>query len=223
MTTFLTWLRQLRFDTLLDTAIIVLASLFCITVHESCHGLAAYVLGDDTAKRARRISLNPLRHIDIAGLVIMAIFHFGWAKPVPVDARRFRNPRLGMALTALAGPVSNVILAFFALLCLALCVFLPAAAWADYVSYFFLYVAILSAGLAVFNLIPIPPLDGSKVLFAVLPERAYAFVLRYEKYGMTILAVLLFSDVLDVPLDFLRSGLLDLLSAAVSSLIGLFL
>ena len=84
MTTFLSWLRQLNFDTLLDTLIVVLASLLCITVHESCHGLAAYWLGDDTAKRMGRISLNPLRHIDIGGLIMMAIFHFVWAKPVPI-------------------------------------------------------------------------------------------------------------------------------------------
>ena len=193
MTTFLSWLRQLNFDTLLDTLIVVLASLLCITVHESCHGLAAYWLGDDTAKRMGRISLNPLRHIDIGGLIMMAIFHFGWAKPVTIDMRRFRNRRAGMAITALAGPVSNVILAFLALICLALC-----------------------------NLIPIPPLDGSKVLFSLLPDSAYAWLMRYERYGMILLYILLFADVLDTPLNFLRTGLLNGLSSAVSFLIGLF-
>lgn len=93
MTTFLSWLRQLNFDTLLDTLIVVLASLLCITVHESCHGLAAYWLGDDTAKRMGRISLNPLRHIDIGGLIMMAIFHFGWAKPSDRHAPLPQPPR----------------------------------------------------------------------------------------------------------------------------------
>ena len=128
-----------------------------------------------------------------------------------------------MAITALAGPVSNVILAFLALICLALCnLFLPQTTLVYYISYFFLYTAILSAGLAVFNLIPIPPLDGSKVLFAFLPDSAYAWLMRYEKYGMILLYILLFADVLDTPLNFLRTGLLNGLSSAVSFLIGLF-
>ena len=185
MTTFLSWLRQLNFDTLLDTLIVVLASLLCITVHESCHGLAAYWLGDDTAKRMGRISLNPLRHIDIGGLIMMAIFHFGWAKPVPIDMRRFRNRRAGMAITALAGPVSNVILAFLALICLALCnLFLPQTTLVYYISYFFLYTAILSAGLAVFNLIPIPPLDGSSIIAAFLSDRALRTYYKVQQYAM---------------------------------------
>ena len=187
MTTFLSWLRQLNFDTLLDTLIVVLASLLCITVHESCHGLSAYWLGDDTAKRMGRISLNPLRHIDIGGLIMMAIFHFGWAKPVPIDMRRFRNRRAGMAITALAGPVSNVILAFLALICLALCnLFLPQTTLVYYISYFFLYTAILSAGLAVFNLIPIPPLDGSKIIGELLPYKAQRAYYSIERFGFLI-------------------------------------
>ena len=222
MSNFLSWLQQLRFNAIWELLIVLAASLLCITVHESCHGLAAYWLGDDTAKRAGRISLNPFRHIDILGLLMMALFHFGWAKPVPVDMRRFRNRRAGMALTALAGPVSNVLLAFLALLCLALCFKLPQTEAMDYVRYFFQYIAILSAGLAVFNIFPIPPLDGSKVLFSLLPDRAYAWLMRYERYGMILLMVLLYADVLDAPLLYLRSGLLNGLAAAVNWLFRLF-
>ena len=216
MDKFVSWLRQLQFDGVWQTAVLVAASVLCITVHETCHGLAAYRLGDQTAKRAGRLSLNPLRHIDIGGLLMMALFGFGWAKPVPVDMRNFQHPKRDMALTAAAGPVSNVLLAYLAELLYGLCAY-----WyytngqaAAYVLALFLYdVEIISAGLAVFNLIPIPPLDGSKVLLSVLSDRAYDWLMRYERYGMLLLMVLLFTNVLDVPLEFLRGGLLSGLQA----------
>src|SRR5699024_7518958 len=113
---FTQWLGQLRLDWIWNTVILVASSLLCITVHETCHGYAAYFLGDPTAKRMGRLSFNPLHHIDLVGLVMMALVRFGWAKPVPIDPRNFRHPKSGMALTALAGPVSNVVLAFLALL-----------------------------------------------------------------------------------------------------------
>ena len=211
------WLAQLRLDSIWQTLVVVLASLLCITVHETCHGLAAYWMGDDTAKRMGRLTLNPLKHVDLVGLIMMALVHFGWAKPVPINMRRFRNPKAGMALTALAGPISNVLLALVALL-LRSVVILVAMGTAHYgtlISYlilFFEYMAVLSAGLAVFNLFPIPPLDGSKVLFALLPDSSYDKLMRYEKYGMLLLVVLLFFNVLDTPLIFLREQLLDGLS-----------
>ena len=206
------WLRQLQFGSLLDMIVIVAASLLCITVHETCHGLAAYWMGDDTAKRLGRLSLNPLHHVDLMGLVMMALVRFGWAKPVPIDMRRFRNPKLGMALTALAGPVSNVLLMILAIL-LRSVIFVPYlmtnhSVW-RYGVLFLEYVAVLSAGLAVFNLFPVPPLDGSKVLFAVLPDRYYDKLMLVERYGMILLALLLIGGILDQPLMFLRGKLLD--------------
>ena len=116
MDSILAWFRQLQFDGVLETLLLVAASLLCITVHETCHGLAAWWQGDPTAKNAGRLSLNPLRHVDWLGLLMMALVRFGWAKPVPVDMRNFRRPKAGMALTALAGPVSNVLLAWLALM-----------------------------------------------------------------------------------------------------------
>ena len=206
------WLRQLQFGSLLDMIVIVAASLLCITVHETCHGLAAYWMGDDTAKRLGRLSLNPLHHVDLMGLVMMALVRFGWAKPVPIDMRRFRNPKLGMALTALAGPVSNVLLMILAML-LRSVIFVPYlmtnhSVW-RYGVLFLEYVAVLSAGLAVFNLFPVPPLDGSKVLFAVLPDRYYDKLMLVERYGMILLALLLIGGILDQPLMFLRGKLLN--------------
>lgn len=211
MEAFLAWLRQLEFDGVWQTAVLVCASLLCITFHETCHGLVAYALGDDTAKRAGRLSLNPLRHVDIMGLIMMALVRFGWAKPVPVDMRRFKNPKAGMALTALAGPVSNVLLAYLAALGYSAALFFyqkTGAAALGVLLVFFVYVEIISAGLAVFNVFPIPPLDGSKVLFALLSSRAYERLMRYEKYGMALLMVLLLTGAIDAPLDAMRGALL---------------
>ena len=208
---FVRWLRQLQFDSLWQLLIVAAASLLCISFHEACHGLAAWWLGDDTARRQGRISLNPLRHIDPAGLVMLVVCHFGWARPVPVDMRRFKNPKWGMALTALAGPVSNVVLAFLGLLAWYPCAvraLTDSGQGLAYLTFFFEYVVILSAGLAVFNFFPVPPLDGSKVLFAVLPPRGYDWLMRYERYGFLLLVALLLTGVLDGPLLFLRGKLL---------------
>ena len=167
-----------------------LASVFlCLTIHESCHGLAAYALGDPTAKRAHRLSLNPLRHIDWIGFVMMIVAGFGWAKPVPVNPNYFRKPKQGMAVTALAGPVSNVLLALVFL-------FLYGLLYRALYSVQFLLdmiwlTAYISLALAIFNIIPVSPLDGSKVLFALLPDAAYAKLMRYERYGMILLLSLI--------------------------------
>lgn len=216
MEKFLSWVHQLQWESLLQTLLVVAASLLCITFHETCHGLVAYLLGDDTAKKQGRLSLNPLRHVDLMGLVMMAICHFGWAKPVPIDMRRFKNPKIGMALTALAGPLSNLLLAYVAVLFVMVCAAFYMATGSVVLYYlwmFFYSVELISAGLAVFNLFPIPPLDGSKVLFAFLPDGWYARLMRYERYGMALLAVLLLTGVLDTPLEFLRDGLTNTLEA----------
>ncbi len=186
----------LDFGSLLDMVLRLAAVLLCLTVHETCHGLAAYALGDPTARRAHRLSLNPLRHIDWFGLLMMFAVGFGWAKPVPVNPNYFKKPKQGMALTALAGPVSNFLLALLTLL--AARIFCDVAAYSETnqrILDFLLMVAVLSIGLGLFNLVPIPPLDGSKVLFAVLPDRAYNQLMCYERYGMLVLFALVFFDV----------------------------
>lgn len=217
MDAFRAWLAQLQFDGVWQTAVLVAASLLCITFHETCHGLAAYKLGDNTAKRMGRLSLNPLKHVDLMGLIMMALFRFGWAKPVPVDMRNFKNPKAGMALTALAGPVSNVVLAYAAVVLCNFVIFLADRLGNTWLllalAQFFVYVEIISAGLAVFNVFPIPPLDGSKVLFALLSDRAYDRLMRYEKYGMGLLMVLLVTGVIDRPLGAMRDWLLTWLNS----------
>ena len=183
--------NTLDFGTLRDAAVQLLAVLFCLTVHETCHGLAALALGDPTAKRQHRLSLNPLRHIDWFGLLMMLVAGFGWARPVPVNPNYFKKPRQGMALTALAGPASNLLLALLLLI--------PARLIYTYAHYsvfnqtaldFLTSTAALSIGLGLFNLIPIPPLDGSKVLAVLLPERAYRWLMRYERFGIFALWLL---------------------------------
>ena len=192
MEKFQAWVQQLDFTQLWEMLIVVAASLLCITFHETCHGLAAYWMGDPTAKKQGRLSLNPLRHIDIMGLVMMAVCHFGWAKPVPVDMRNFRRPKAGMALTALAGPVSNLILAVLFLgIGKVIYLYAPYSAGMNVFFEWCLFtVAPMSVGMGLFNLIPIPPLDGSKVLAMFLPNSAYGQLMRYERYGILVLLAL---------------------------------
>ena len=184
----------------LGAALLRVAAVFlCLSVHETCHGLAALALGDPTAKAMHRLSLNPLRHIDWFGLGMMLVAGFGWAKPVPVDPRYFRKPKEGMALTALAGPVSNILLALLAMLiCKGIYLYAPYTPFLNAVFEFLLYlVAPLSIGLGLFNLLPIPPLDGAKVLGALLPDRLYFQLMRYERFGMIVLLAIAFFGIGD--------------------------
>ncbi|MCI9643722.1 MAG: site-2 protease family protein [Oscillibacter sp.] len=187
-------IRSIDWNWLETTLARVLAVLLCLTVHEACHGLAAYALGDPTARDRHRLSLNPLRHIDWLGLAMMLAVGFGWAKPVPVDPRYFKRPKQGMALTALAGPVSNLLLALLAVFLsrelYARGAWMPMGIRVSLFQFLLYTLAPLSIGLGLFNLLPIPPLDGSKVLGAFLPDRAFFGLMRYERYGMFLLLAL---------------------------------
>ena len=203
---------------LLGVLITAASALLCITVHELCHGLAAYRLGDPTAKILGRLTLNPIKHIDPMGLVLMLVAHVGWAKPVPVNMRNFKDPRRGMALTALAGPASNFVLAFAALALSSLIYYVSPLAVSIggvvgrrtclILLCVLANIAILSVGLGLFNLIPISPLDGSKVLFSFLPARIYNTILRYERYVMLLVIVLTLAGVFYGPLGWLIQGAL---------------
>ena len=184
--------ESLDFAAMGNALLRVLAIFLCLTVHEASHGLAAYVLGDPTAKAQHRLSLNPLRHIDWFGLLMMFTVGFGWAKAVPVNPRYFRKPKQGMAVTALAGPVSNLLLAAAAVgISRLIYQYAPyTGLWNALFEFFLLTLAPLSIGLGLFNLIPIPPLDGSKVLAMFLPNSAYGQLMRYERYGILVLLAL---------------------------------
>ena len=188
----------LDWSVLTDILLYVLPALICITLHELAHGLVADRLGDHTAREAGRLSLNPIRHMDWMGLLMMVVFHFGWAKPVPVNMYRFEHPKRGMAITALAGPMMNVLITVVFLFLYGL--LFRTLGGEGFVLQTIYLTAYLSISLAIFNLIPISPLDGSKVLFSVLPDRQYATLMHYERYGMILLMVLVASGVFGRPL-----------------------
>ena len=228
---FTQWLQQLDFTNVLYLGISALAALLCICVHESAHGLIALWMGDPTAKRMGRITLNPIRHVDIVGLVMLAIAHVGWAKPVPIDAGNFQNPKVGMVITALAGPASNLLLAFvmgfFSALIQVIFTVTGGSEGLYYVFMFFYYTTVISCGLAVFNLIPISPLDGSKVLFAFLPQDLYWKLMRYERYGMFLLIALVtfgvFDGVLTTAVDAVSNAVLQIMLPLAIRIVELFL
>ncbi len=184
-------LRGLDWSVPLQLLLQAVPALICIMVHEISHGAMAYALGDKTAKEQGRLSLNPLRHIDWIGLAMLLLFHFGWAKPVQVDMRHFRHPKRDMALTALAGPASNFVLAVVFLFLWGL-LYAPCIGtnWGQWVLMLLRSTSFLSIALGLFNLSPFPPLDGSKILFSFLPDRYYIKLMMLEKYGMVILIAL---------------------------------
>jgi len=169
-------------------------ALICITIHELAHGYTAYKLGDNTAKIMGRLTLNPIKHIDPVGLLMMLMVGFGWAKPVPVDMRNFKHPKWYMAITALAGPVSNILLAIVIIFILGFVATPLSDNINDLNSTIYSIISItvfLNIALAIFNMFPIPPLDGSKVIYSLLPEKWYYNILKYERFGMIALLVLI--------------------------------
>lgn len=192
--------------------------LTAIPIHECAHAWASNKLGDPTAKNLGRLTLNPLPHLDLIGSVLMLFTGFGWAKPVPVTTRNFKNVKKGMILTALAGPAANILLALLSLILYKLwCYFLyPLLAinftTASAIAQIFYIMCLLNINLAVFSLIPIPPLDGSRVLTAVLPARLYYKVMQYEQYIIYGVFIILMLGWLDGPLSFLRGVVYNFLN-----------
>ena len=200
-----------NFPSVVMQILAVLFIIFCILpLHEFAHGWMAEKLGDSTARYNGRLTMNPLASIDPLGALAILLFGFGWAKPVPVNPRNFRNPKGDMAITALAGPVSNLLAALagalvYNLFSLALRPFLPDVLLL-LLEFFFQYYIGINVMLAVFNLIPLPPLDGSRILGAFLSDRALFKYYQNQRVIMIVLFALLFMGVLDVPLGILQAG-----------------
>ena len=191
---------------------------FCtLPIHEYAHALIAVKLGDPTPRMQGRLSLNPMRHIDPIGALMIVLVGFGYAKPVSVNARNFKNPKVGMALTALAGPGANLLMALIFLLCKNIVMTISTTnILAVAFLYFFVFAASINVGLAVFNLLPIPPLDGSRILQLLIPQKYYFKFMQYERYIILIVFALLFFNVLSRPLGWLQAVVYNFLNTIVS-------
>ena len=224
--------REALISVLLSLPVIVIA----LCVHETAHGWVAYKLGDPTAKSLGRLTLNPLKHLDPIGFAFMLLFGIGWAKPVPINTRHFKNPRVGMALSGIAGPVSNLIMGFLGmfLYVLTLVVLLianidPMQTAARVILLFFDVFAYLNVALAVFNLIPVPPFDGSRFMYVLLPTKWYFWVMRFERYtGIAIMLIILALsriglNPISIVVEFILSNTYDLLTFLANALLNLIM
>ena len=201
-------------ETFISLGAVLITILISLTVHECAHGYVAHLCGDNTARNLGRLTLNPLAHLDPIGTVMMLLFGFGYAKPVPVNSRYFKHFKRDLAFVSLAGPASNILLAFlmeilfrlsYHLLPVTALISVPFFVW----NIFRMYFVSLNVGLAVFNLLPLPPLDGSRIVSVLLPPKAAYNYLKYERYIMIAVLALLYLGVLDGVLTFLRNGVMD--------------
>ena len=193
--------REIIINLLLMSPVILIS----LSVHEAAHGYVAYKLGDRTAYNLGRVTVNPLKHLDPIGSLCMLIFGYGWAKPVPINTRNFRNPKRGMAFTSIAGPISNILLGTFGTILCALFAVLEARYMfisgeqneflfniLQVLVQLFFYFGYMNFMLAAFNLIPIPPFDGSRFFSLFMPNRIYFAMMKYERYIMIGVLVCLF-------------------------------
>lgn len=211
------------YDFIYSLIYVVPAVLIALCLHELSHGMVSYSLGDPTPKAEGRLSLNPFKHLDLFGTLMLVFFNFGWAKPVSVNPKYYEHPKIDMIKVALAGPIMNFIVGFVAILIIGIMekVQIPYNLAVKYISTLLYFTALISVGLGLFNLIPIPPLDGSKVLFAILPEKYYFSYMRFEQFGMIILLLFVSVGAFNSFLITGRTAIIDGMSQIVSKLLVL--
>lgn len=207
-----------------DIIYLAIGVILSMSIHEVAHGLVSYWMGDPTAKLEGRLSLNPFKHIDWAGLICLLFFGFGWAKPVPIDSRYYKDTKTGIIWTSFAGPVANFLLSF-------ICVFLFCALYkfapqfiftaaGNFISSVLSYTGLISTGFGIFNLIPIPPLDGSKVVFSFLPDDKYYKFIEGAPWMNFLFIALIFTGVLNSPLGMLRTQMISFFEMVAKMILG---
>lgn len=225
MSRFSYMINLVRDGDYLSFAVLILSTCFvvfcCGPIHEFAHAYVAEKCGDDTARLKGRLTLNPFAHLDFIGTLMIFFFGIGYAKPVPVNPARLKHPRRDMALISLAGPVSNLLMAFVSVWVYYILMAVGGSNIAvGAVAYFFSYAAQINVMLAVFNFLPIPPLDGSKIFSAILPDRIYFKIMQYDRYIMIGLMVLLFTGLLNTPLSWISNIMMKFISIIPSLIFG---
>lgn len=205
-------------DLLFDIMVRAIVLFTAIPVHEAAHGWLAYKMGDPTAKYNGRLTLNPFAHFDKVGTISLLLFGIGWARPVPVNANNFKNPKWGMCLTALAGPVSNILMAYISLILAKIFLYAGGATLAiptfETLFVIFRSMAFTNIALAIFNLLPLPPFDGSRIFGVFLPAKWYFKIMQYERYIFIGIMICLFTGILSLPLGIFQSMLFNMLNKA---------